>query len=452
MSDGLSLRLMASDDALDRLLHQVQHWVPAHCGSKRRLSVAFNAAVLLPDRRWPDGALSRALPNLEVTLATARADLEQRRRTRRRGAAADDGDAHDDVSYLHELWPLQVTRAHAAPSAAIDDALRAATCSRRPTSAKVTVSAATSAVEVPNGLGTCAASALAAGPTPFVPAVVDEGGHHRQLEAIRRVPRGGPTPFVPRCCYLALSPPPVRQDAALADAFKQSGKVGGAVSGAVGGAVGGESGAACSERCSEVALQPLLAPIGAAVRAHLLESPHGDLDAWPPVEGARVVAGRRVVTGVRVLLEALAADHEDWLPKGKDTVRWPVGEQRRREQRRTRPLANGVFFLPSAVRSSVPPEAADAPETSVANCSSSRSLIVPDWRTGAAGDLQAHLELREPLGQGDTGGLAAPDGTLFVYPPTARSFVFQRARCIATLAGGRPSRLAALAFRVLLDE
>ena len=69
---------MASDDALDRLLHQVQHWVPAHCGSKRRLSVAFNAAVLLPDRRWPDGALSRALPNLEATLATARADLEQR--------------------------------------------------------------------------------------------------------------------------------------------------------------------------------------------------------------------------------------------------------------------------------------------------------------------------------------------------------------------------------------
>jgi hypothetical protein len=44
------------------------------------------------------------------------------------------------------------------------------------------------------------------------------------------------------------------------------------------------------------------------------------------------------------------------------------------------------------------------------------------------------------------------DGSLFVDPPTARSFVLQRARCIATLAGARPSRLAALAFRVLLDE
>ena len=463
----------------------VQHWVPAHCGSKRRLSVAFNAAVLLPDRRWPDGAPSRALPNLEVTLATARANLEQRRRPRRRVAAADDEGAHDDASYRHELWPLQVTRAHAAPSAAIDDALTKLALSAvtgtlghldetgtvdhldetdtvghldetgilgyldeagtpghldetgilGPTTAKVTVSAATSAAEAPHGLGTCAASALAAGPTPFVP----------------------------RCCYLALSPPPGGQGAALADALRNSGKVGGAVGGK--GCAGGEGCAACSAICSEMALAPLLAPIEAAVRAHLLErshgdlepwpSPryaprsHGDLEPWPPVEGARVVAGARAVAGgrVRVLLEALAADHADWLPKGKDTMRWPVGEQRR-----TRPLASGVFFLPSAARSSVPPDAADAPETSVANCSSSRSLIVPDWRTGAAGDLQAHIELREHMRQTDTGGLAAPDGSLFVYPPTVRSFVLQRPRCIATLAGARPSRLAALAFRVLLDE
>ena len=386
-----------------------------------------------------------------------------------------------------------MTRAHAAPSAAIDDALTKLALSAvtgtlghldetgtvdhldetdtvghldetgilghldetgtpghldetgilGPTTAKVTVSAATSAAEAPHGLGTCAASALAAGPTPFVP----------------------------RCCYLALSPPPggqdapryapryapgrdlgeilSGQDAALADALRNSGRVGGAVGRE--GCAGGEGCAACSEICSEMALAPLLAPIEAAVRAHLLERPHGDLEPWPPVEGARVVAGGRAVAGgrVRVLLEALAADHADWLPKGKDTMRWPVGEQRR-----TRPLANGVFFLPSAARSSVPPDAADAPETSVANCSSSRSLIVPDWRTGAAGDLQAHIELREHMGQTDTdtGGLAAPDGSLFVYPPTARSFVLQRARCIATLAGARPSRLAALAFRVLLDE
>ena len=77
------------------------HWVPPHCGDRTRLSIAFNAAVLLPERLWPDGGPAKPAPGLAKGVA--------------RAAKAE----------LHNLWPLRLTVARAATSAALSGAVRA---------------------------------------------------------------------------------------------------------------------------------------------------------------------------------------------------------------------------------------------------------------------------------------------------------------------------------------
>ena len=71
------------------------HWVPVHCGPRKRsrISVAFNAAALLPSRVWEDGQPSRPAPQLASAV-----------RERRRASHAGSYERHD-------LWPLHVTRA-----------------------------------------------------------------------------------------------------------------------------------------------------------------------------------------------------------------------------------------------------------------------------------------------------------------------------------------------------
>ena len=70
------------------------HWVPRHCGDRTRLSVAFNAAALLPGRVWPDGQPSKPAPGLAKAMKQrAQAKVE-----------------------AHALWPLSLTVAHVPPS------------------------------------------------------------------------------------------------------------------------------------------------------------------------------------------------------------------------------------------------------------------------------------------------------------------------------------------------
>ena len=67
------------------------HWVPPHCGSRTRLSVAFNAAALLPGRQWPSGELSQPVTGLDSRIEE------------RIGRAE-----------VHRLWSLSLITGHVA--------------------------------------------------------------------------------------------------------------------------------------------------------------------------------------------------------------------------------------------------------------------------------------------------------------------------------------------------
>ena len=139
-----------------------------------------------------------------------------------------------------------------------------------------------------------------------------------------------------------------------------------------------------------------------------------------------------------------------------------------------RTRARGIFFLPAEARQQASPETRRASSASASvtraeasadadsrfdaaepdRCAPSRQLLMPDWRQGAAGDLSSHISHRErarrssAAGALDAGGLEAPDGSLFVHAPAARSVVYHRdGRC--TLEDGQRTR--ALAFHVQLE-
>ena len=87
----------------------LSHSVPPHCGPHTRLSVAFNAAALLPSRMWPDNTPSQPTPGLAKSLKTA------------------------SRSQVLQLWPLRLTMASAAASPALDGVVRALLPEHRPT-------------------------------------------------------------------------------------------------------------------------------------------------------------------------------------------------------------------------------------------------------------------------------------------------------------------------------
>lgn len=84
----------------------LSHWVPPHCGHRQRLSVAFNAAALVPGRMWPDGSSAQPAPGLADALK------------KRRGASGSRAEAI-------ALWPLEVTLAYVPPSVLIHHAWEA---------------------------------------------------------------------------------------------------------------------------------------------------------------------------------------------------------------------------------------------------------------------------------------------------------------------------------------
>lgn len=92
----------------------LSHRVPPHCGPRDRLSVAFNAAALLPTRVWPDGDAAKPVPSLGQALDTARAQATRRQRGTRSAASP---------STVHHLWPLRIVEARIAPSATTASAL-----------------------------------------------------------------------------------------------------------------------------------------------------------------------------------------------------------------------------------------------------------------------------------------------------------------------------------------
>ena len=92
-------------------------------------------------------------------------------------------------------------------------------------------------------------------------------------------------------------------------------------------------------------------------------------------------------------------------------------------------MASGLFVMPPRAAEVLPPASA---ERDGSRCNASRRLVLPDARI-AGGDLASHVALRrtrrklslEDAAHGDA-DVAAPDGTLAVWPAWARAFVHHR--------------------------
>jgi hypothetical protein len=362
----------------------LQHWVPPHCGSRRRLSVAFNAAALLPTRMWPDGGRATPVPNLAAILKESRKAARKRRRPRRsaprplgvegsaRTTRANDVDSqqtaraewHGEEDGLHRLWPLHVTAARAESSAKID---RAMDCALSGSTSTAPGSALTE-----NGPGMCTGS----------------GRSHRALNGACDSATGvcestssdghGVTMATVQCC-LRLRP-------ALELTL---------------GCVDCES--------TEIPMGALIEPIGVAVRAHLANT-----------------TGDGSGTGiVHLSLELMSTDHHN------------AQDGRARQSRghgvAHTPLAQGLFFPPSAADSRMAQGAEESRGASreEANDGSSTWVLLPDVRH-VAGDLASsmmlHEQMQRPRAGTDSSWLAAPSGSVFVYPSWARSFIHSTPR------------------------
>ena len=388
------------------------HWVPALCAmpKRQRLSVAFNAAALLPLRVWPDGEPARGVPNLSAALETARvkaAERMQRWSERERVSADTDGasraatpsgrtEAAPPLSkrpppledapppHVHRLWPLHVTRARVAAAVGMSTPL----------------DLSRGGAPAGDGRGVCRLR-------PAVSCCVAVG------TLATAVGSGGRSTFaLPHGCPAC--------DAVGDDGDGDASEVMG----------GGRP------------LAAWLHPIIAIVQAH---AAHVELAtsvvnvtvcAFSPTEMATAVSG-------------------------------PVGAL---PHAAPHALAAGLFFPPSPFVSAISAEGADEEKercdaSATAERSSQRQLVLTDERI-AAGDLASHIAMRhrdaqggrmpqvdhgqqqkqqqqqqqqqqqriednealhplesQPLVNGAGGGLAAPDGSIFTFSPWARPFV-----------------------------
>ena len=187
------------------------HWVPPLCAplKRQRLSVAFNAAALLPGRVWPDGSLAQPLQGMHTILEKAQRRAEE-------GAAAD----------VRRLWPLQVTSARLA--------------------------LADHPISPAEGF-----EASAAEETQLPAALLPECGEPLRARSIER-----------SCCVGMDETNVLPRDCAPCSGPVGSGSGGGGSGG--GGSGGGGSGGGGMTTLLDPAPSPLLQPIGELARAHTL--------------------------------------------------------------------------------------------------------------------------------------------------------------------------------------
>ena len=392
----------------------VEHWVPPHCGPRQRLSVAFNAAALLPSRRWPDGERSTPVPKLAVALSRARDEATQRRLQRfSMRSIASSGRlrflSKSDATHIYELWPVVLTAARVAPSAAIDAALQ-----RKPASTVDATSECTSECSPDSaGVGeTGAASQCTSTPSPYPRGSTAAVVCPRQLPAARsddtlaEVTR--PVRHRHRCCLRIVSA------------------------------------AILPTGCETCWARALLQPIAAIVHASLTYEPPTDaietggkgrdVDAGGCGAEPQGLCSAVVIDAEEVALGSVV-DAPLTMPNYDDT------------QPGLSYIVSGAF---------IPPTALGAASHDEANkCARSRHIALSDTRL-AAGDLASHMASRErlrhlavnlsKLDKEIPGEISAPTGTVFACPSHTQLLIRHHvSRCAALDAA---AGLLAIKFRV----